>query len=107
VTAAIEDDLPSPSSKEKAREKSIAFELGKGGMVAEDDDWLQYDDEVDDDDSMTEVLIDVLLRHAVPEDVMDQVISTASVMGLEEPSVAFVGALDELFQFYAASDRAL
>lgn len=97
VTAAIEDDMPTPSSKEKAR--SIAFELGKGGIVADDDDWLQYDSEVDDDDSLTEVLIDVMLKHSVPEDVMDHMVSCASVMGIDEPSVAFVGALDELFGF--------
>ncbi|MBL8637541.1 MAG: ATP-binding protein [Alphaproteobacteria bacterium] len=102
VTAAIEDDRPAPSSKER----HIAFELGHGGLPAEDDDWLQYDDEQDRDDNLTEAIIDVLLKHAVPEDVMDQIVSCASLMDLDEPMIAFVGALDALFNFTPLPTRA-
>jgi flagellar biosynthesis protein FlhF len=102
VTAAIEDDRPVPSSKER----HIAFELGHGGLPAEDDDWLQYDDEQDRDDNLTEAIIDVLLKHAVPEDVMDQIVSCASLMDLDEPMIAFVGALDALFNFTPLPTRA-
>lgn len=87
VTAAIEED------------RAIAFELGKGGAAAAEDDWLQYDDENSDDNNLSEAIIDVMLRHAVPEDVMDHIVSCASVMDIEEPSVALVGALDTLFNF--------
>lgn len=87
VTAAIEED------------RGIAFEISRGGEVASEDDWLQYDDENGDENNLSEAIIDVLLRHAVPEDVMDHLVSCASVLDIEEPSVAFVGALDTLFNF--------
>lgn len=87
VTAAIEED------------RGIAFEIGAGGEVAAEDDWLQYDDENGDENNLSEAIIDVLLKHSVPEDVMDHIVSCASVMDIEEPSVAFVGALDTLFNF--------
>lgn len=87
VTAAIEED------------RTIAFEIGAGGDVATEDDWLQYDDENGDENNLSEAIIDVLLKHSVPEDVMDHIVSCASVMDIEEPSVAFVGAIDTLFNF--------
>lgn len=87
VTAAIEED------------RGIAFELGKGGQVAREDDWLQYDDEHENDNNLSEAIIDVMLKHNVPEDVMDHIVSCASVMDIEEPSVAFIGAVDTLFNF--------
>lgn len=87
VTAAIEED------------RGIAFEIGRGGQVAAEDDWLQYDDENTDDNNLSEAIIDVLLRHAVPEDVMDHLVSCAAVLDIDEPSVAFIGALDTLFNF--------
>lgn len=87
VTAAIEED------------RGIAFEIGRGGEVASEDDWLQYDNENGDENNLSEAIIDVMLRHAVPEDVMDHLVSCASVLDIEEPSVAFVGALDTLFNF--------
>ena len=83
VTAAVEDE-------------KIAFDLGKG---ATSDDWLQYDEEEDLDDNLSEALIDVMLKHVVSEEVMDQIVSCASVMGVEEPHVALVGAFDTLFNF--------
>lgn len=95
VTAALEDDFPLPPAKSR----SIAFELGRDGVVAEDDSWLQYDDEQDQDSSLTEAIIDVLLKHAAPEDVLDQIVNCAEVLHVDEPSVAFVGALDQLFNF--------
>ena len=87
VTAAIEED------------RGIAFEIAKGGEVARDEDWLQYDDENSDDNNVSEAILDVLLKHSVPEDVIDHIVSCASVMDIEEPSVAFVGAIDTLFSF--------
>ncbi len=77
-------------------EKTVAFDETKGGAS---DDWLQYDEEDDNEDSLSEALIDIMLKHVVSEDVMDQIVSCASVMGVEEPSVALVGAFDTLFNF--------
>jgi flagellar biosynthesis protein FlhF len=87
VTAAIEED------------HEIAFEIGRRDQAARSEDWLQYDDENGDENNLAEAIIDVLLKHSVPEDVMDHIVSCASVMNIEEPSVAFVGALDTLFSF--------
>ena len=94
VTAAIEED------------RGIAFEIAKGGEVACDEDWLQYDDENTDDNNISEAILDVLLKHSVPEDVVDHIVSCASVMDIEEPSVAFVGAIDTLFSFTPLPIRA-
>ncbi|HOO52259.1 MAG TPA: hypothetical protein PLK94_13320, partial [Alphaproteobacteria bacterium] len=57
VTAAIEDDLPATSAR--ARAEAIAFELSHGmdQDFAEDDEWLQYDEEVDQDESLAEAII--------------------------------------------------
>src|SRR5262245_43473969 len=73
-----------------------SFELGRGGVVAED--WLQYDSE-DEQGAVAEALTDALLKHAVTETVMDEVLSCASVMGLEDPGIALAGALEHLFEF--------
>ena len=48
---------------------------------------------------MTERLTDVMLRHNVPEDVIDQIISCATVVGLEQPEVALIAALEHLYSF--------
>ncbi|OIN87298.1 MAG: hypothetical protein AUJ12_02755 [Alphaproteobacteria bacterium CG1_02_46_17] len=100
VTAAIEDDLPAAS----ARARAIAFELGLGkdgssNIFDDEDDWLQYDEEQNRNESLTEAIIDVMLQHNVPEDVLDQIVSCAEVLNLDEPSIAFVGALESLFDF--------
>ncbi|PZP57115.1 MAG: GTPase [Micavibrio aeruginosavorus] len=90
VTAAVEDE-------------KIAFDLNKGATA---DDWLQYDDEEMDDDNLSEALIDVMLKHVVSEEVMDQVVSCASVMGVDDPHVALVGAFDTLFNFTPLPQKA-
>ncbi len=87
VTAAI--DPPSYGTP--------AFEIGKSG-VAEGEDWLQYDEE-EEQSLIAEELTEVLLRHSVPEDVMDQVLSCATVIGLEQPSIALIAAIEHLFNF--------
>ncbi|MCD8562753.1 MAG: zeta toxin family protein [Alphaproteobacteria bacterium] len=74
------------------------FEISNSGIPAHAEDWLQYDDE-DEEFAVTEEITDAMLRHGVPEDVMDQVISCASVIGLENPGVALVAALEHLFNF--------
>ncbi len=97
VTAAIEDDMPAAT----ARARAIAFEFGQElhGSVADEDDWLQYDDEIDENDSLAETIIDVMLSHGVPEEVLDQIVNCAEVLSVDEPSIAFVGALDSLFTY--------
>lgn len=75
-----------------------AFEIGQDG-IAGDDSWLQYDDE-QDADAVAEELTDVMLRHCVPEDVIDQLVSCATVMGYDDISTALVSTIEALFTFH-------
>lgn len=74
------------------------FEISNTGIPAHAEDWLQYDDE-DEESAVTEEITDAMLRHSVPEDVMDQIISCASVIGLDNPGVALIAAIEHLFNF--------
>ncbi|MCF8496202.1 MAG: GTPase [Alphaproteobacteria bacterium] len=82
-----------------------SFELGRGGSPASGSDWLQYDSE-DEESAVTEDITDAMLRHAVPEDVMDHIISCASVIGLEDPGIALIAAIEHLFNFRPLPARA-
>ncbi len=93
VTAAID---PSPTP---------AFEIGRGGTTAPSSDWLQYDAE-EDESAIAEELTDVMLRHGVTEDVMDQVISCATVIGMEQPGIALIAAIEHLFSFRPLPSKA-
>ena len=74
-----------------------AFEINHGGAAGADD-WLQYDDE-QDEFAVAEELTEAMLRHSVPEDVMDNVISCATVIGMENPGIALIAAIEHLFHF--------
>ena len=60
--------------------------------------WLQYDDE-NESSAIVEDITDGLLRHAVSEDVMDQVLSCATVVGMESSAIALTAAVEHLFHF--------
>lgn len=81
-----------------------AFEVGRRGFASSSDEWLQYDDE-DEQSAVAEEITDVMLRHAVPEDVLDHIISCATVIGLEQPGIALIAALEHLFQFRPLPQR--
>jgi len=83
VTAAVERDRAAPGTAEP---DDFA-----------DDNWLYADD--DDEATVVEEITETMLRHGVPEDVLDQVVSCVSVMGLEEPRIALLAALENLFSF--------
>ena len=72
-----------------------AFEISE--EIAENS-WLQYDDE-QDSNAVAEELTEVMLRHCVPEDVMDHMISCATVMGYDDIGIALVSTIEELFKF--------
>lgn len=74
------------------------FEVSRSGRAAPADDWLQYDTE-DEESSVAEEITDALLRHAVPEDVMDQVISCATVIGFDNPGAALLAAIEHIYTF--------
>ena len=94
VTAAI--DPPSYSAP--------AFEISKSGP-ADAEDWLQYDEE-EEESLIAEELTEVLLRHSVPEDVMDQILSCATIVGLEQPSIALIAAIEHLYNFQPLPQKA-
>lgn len=99
VTAALDPDAR-PAATENAsflaHEKPI-------------DDWVYADD--DDSVTVVEDITEAMLRHAVPDDVLDVITSAAAVMGLDESRSALNAALQNLFNFkplpQAGYDRAL
>ncbi len=102
VTAAIEPGFQPESSSRSAP----AFEVGQPApRETERDDWLQYDDE-DEEAAVTEEITEALLRHSCSEDVIDQIISCATVIGFEEPRAALVAALEHIFHFEPLPERA-
>lgn len=66
--------------------------------------WIHGDD-IDEETAVQEKLTDVMLRHGVPEEVTDQVISCAMVAGFEQADVALTAALEHLFSFRPISQR--
>lgn len=72
--------------------------------IASDDGWLQYDDEMDEA-AVAEEITDALLNHAVPEAVMDQILSCASVLGETNPAAAMTAALEHIFMYKPLPQR--
>lgn len=71
------------------------FEISKDGMSS---DWLQYDEE-DEENAVAEELTEALLRHSASEDVIDNIVSCATVIGLDHPGQAMIEAVEHLFNF--------
>lgn len=74
-----------------------SFEIGDEGMAGVQN-WLQYDDE-QDTDAVAEELTEIMLRHCVPENVMDHIISCATVMGYDDLGTALSSTLAQLYSF--------
>ena len=66
--------------------------------LRDDGGWLQYDHE-EEQGAVAEHLTDALLKHSVPEEIIDQITSCVTVVGLEEIHIALVAALEHLFVF--------
>ncbi|MCB9978452.1 MAG: GTPase [Rhodospirillales bacterium] len=98
IVATGEEDGGRSVSVTAAIDPGPAFELGRGGAPAVSRDWLQYDEE-EDQSAVAEAITDAMLRHGVPEDVTDQIVSCATVMALEQPHIALIAALEHLFTF--------
>ncbi len=98
VTAAIDPSDYDDNAYGTQAFKDPAFETHGRDAPSSSDTWLQYDDE-QDESAVEEEITDAMLRHAVPEDVMDQVLSCATVVGFEQPGVAMIAAIEHLFQF--------
>ncbi len=106
VRKALGEDAIIVATKEENGGKSVkvtaavepAFEISTGQTAATDRDWLQYDEE-EETSAVAERLTEAMLKHAVPDDITDQIISCATVMGLDEPGVAMIAAIEHLFSF--------
>ncbi len=67
--------------------------------------WLQYDDEEDAEGQVIELLTDTMLQHSIPGDVLDNIISTATMVGLDNPHEALTAAFDHLYHFRPLSHK--
>jgi len=103
VTAAIEQDIRHSDYNDKA---DFGFYTGDENIAEDmnnDNGWLQYDDE--GENGVVEKLTDVMLRHSIPEDITDQILSCATVVGIPEPGDALIAAIEHLFSFGALSQE--
>lgn len=73
------------------------FELETVHETASADDWLQHDEE--EETAVIEQLTDVMLRHSVPEEITDQIISCATVLGMTDPAASLAASIEHLFSF--------
>lgn len=73
------------------------FELETVAQPAAADDWLQHDD--NEETAVIEHITDVLLRHSVPEDIIDNIVSCATVLGMDRPEMSMMAAIEHLFSF--------
>ncbi len=103
VTAAVDtpyqdDDFDDSFGYEDYSSSGVAFEPQTNTRSRSKRDWLQYDDETENA-PIIEDITDAMLRHAVTEDVMDQILSCATVVGLETSGITLVAAIEHLFSF--------
>jgi len=100
VTAAVEqeDRYGGGDDTALAERRAPHFEIDTTSSAENNGDWLQYDDE-DEANAVIEQLTDAMLRHAVPDEITDQVISCASVLGMGSAEAALNAALEHLFSF--------
>jgi flagellar biosynthesis protein FlhF len=72
-------------------------DMAEGPKIS--DSWLQYDEEGEQDNMVVEYLTDTLLQHSVPGDVLDNIISTASMLGYDNPVEALSASFEHLYNF--------
>jgi flagellar biosynthesis protein FlhF len=102
LTAAIEQvdavsDLPDPYPHDY--EPISTRKQTKAEAFSNDRQYLQYDSEEDFEGQITEELTDIMLRHVVPNDVMDNILATAAMTGLGDTQSALTAAIDHLYKF--------
>ena len=95
VTAAID---PSDYNDDTPLAGGPAFETHGREEPTSSQTWLQYDDE-QYETAVAEDITDAMLRHAVPEDVMDQILSCVTIIGFDDTGIALIAAIEHLFNF--------
>jgi flagellar biosynthesis protein FlhF len=100
LTAAIEEDLmvshnlPEPMN------------LFGDPQQPQSGEWLHEDGHDNEDEAIVEHLTDALLRHGVPEDVTDHIISCASIMGASDAKTALTAALEHIYGYRPLPQKA-
>lgn len=61
------------------------------------ENWLYEDD--DNEAMVIEEITETLLRHTVPDEILEQIISHAAVLGIDEPRLALLSAIEGIFKF--------
>lgn len=74
------------------------------GAHSREREWI-YGDGEDEEGAILEQLTDVMLRHSVPEEITDQILSCATVVGLNRADASLVAALEHLFSFRPLSRK--
>lgn len=93
VTAAVErmEEMP------RFEDNGVRPRLPKQPVVP--DDYLQYDAEENAEDAINEKLTDTLLRHGIPGDISDTILSTATMTGMADAHGALKTALEHTYRF--------
>lgn len=61
------------------------------------EDWMYEDD--DNEAVVVEEITETMLRHGVPDEILDQVVSCAAVTDVDGPAPAMTAALESIFKF--------
>lgn len=61
------------------------------------DNWMYHDD--DNEAACIEEVTETMLRHGVNDEVLDQIISCAAVLGIDEPRRALLSSIESLYKF--------
>lgn len=94
VTAALDDTYVPVTPRSRLTESDF-----EPHSPSTRDDWLQYDEEDQADSDFSETLLECLLKHSVPEDILDQILSHAGMMPVDDARIALMGAFDHMFDF--------
>ena len=100
-SSSLPDPYPddyTPLSK-RGEAQSDSFSNDRAQPTTDNDTYLQYDDEDNFEGQLTEQLTDIMLRHVVPNEVMDNILSTAAMTGLGNAQHALTAAIDHLYKF--------
>lgn len=97
ITAAVEEAEYYPQDRNETKRPNFEVESTPATDIV--DDWHQYDEEEEFEGQITEQLTDVMLRHVVPNDVMDSLLATAAMTGLSNSEDALAAAIEHLYSF--------
>lgn len=95
VTAAIDRNDDGPNF-EIAASPALARKRPSAGIPQE---YLQYDIEEDAEDALNETLTETILRHGIPSDIGDNILSTSLMSGMPDAYTCLTAALESCCNF--------